>query len=864
MNRFALSFLTFMTMVACVMESSGGSGDGSVQEVLFEVRVSGETRSSVSPYESAVDKLCLVVYRAGCLYDVAVFDEPDKASLVLDVGRTYHVYALANSGAGTPPADEEDFLADFSVEIAGIEDLDDYLPMASGCVSVTVEKDMPEVHVELVRLVSKICFSIEDDALDGLDVESVRLCQSALKVFPYNDFGGLGSKVGSAADVADGDYASVNDVAMLNAGEPAFFYTMENCHGVLLPGNEDPWEKVPERLGIEADLATYIEVGCSFADEAPYVGNVLYRFYLGRDDCSDFNVVRNNDMHVTLCLTEDGMDKVSWKVEADVEMPGVFLDYVYTPAEYLYQYSCIEFPTADADDPVILEVGGETLTIDGMTSERFFNVHSSDGETHAFFFCVPQAPDKVFFNVWHNREPVVVNLSQGAKSQTLTCSPKGVKLVLKAEGESEADIVRVCESGLKPTYAYVYVADEENGSIIDLEDFLVPDEYAEYMGENPDFIIREASVYLDDVYEKQWKESYVSYSMGVLGLDEGEDYIQGFEFYGLKAGEDGDREVPLSLYDDNVFILPKREVSLIVTPAFPAQGYLGEYVNYQFAPGDLHEEELLIGLPGEAAGGDEVSVTVRRVSLGSLSAAAGQELWDSGYDCDVSAFMSSSRMRLLYHAPDPVEYETVPCGAMIAKASVTNPIDKRVIEGYYLFDLVLYLSVGLQVDISGYELHYSFVPFSEWTLPEYSDFWNDALGGMLYVKATDYYGGGSTERRIQVDVPKSKDEHPLSYTLPQSFSDSGQDDVFDEIASCLLPLKGTLMDFSFYSSPNSVADVLEITRNGASSYPSYADFTDGAKGYYRIVRQQDAGNLIGSHGLENNLVEVAFGSFETY
>lgn len=864
MNRFALSFLAFMAMIACVREPSDGSGVGDVQEVAFDVRVSGETRSSVSPHESAVDELCLVVYRAGSLYDVVVFDDPDKASLVLDVGRTYHVYALANAGAVTPPADEEDFLADFSVEIEGIGDMDDYLPMTSGCVSVTVEKAMPDVHIELVRLVSKICFSIEDYALDGLKVESVRLCQSALKVLPYNDFGGLGSKACSTADVADGDYASADDVAMLNAGEPVFFYTMENCQGVLLPGNGDPWEKVPERLGVEADLATYIEVGCSFADGASYVGNVLYRFYLGRDDCSDFNVIRNNDIHVTLCLTEDGMDEISWKVEADVEMPGVFLDYVYTPAEYLFQYSCIELPTAGADDPVILEVGGKTLTIDGVTSDSFFNVYSSDGETHAFFFCVPQAPDKVFFNVWHDREPLVVELSQGAKSQTLTCSPKGVKLILRAEGENEVDVVSVCESGLKPTYAYVYVADEENGSIIDLEDFLVPDEYAEYMGENPDFIIREASVYLDDVYEKQGEESYVSNPMGVFGLDEGEDYIQGFEFYGLKAGEDGVREVPLSLYDDNVFILPKREVSLVVTPAFPAQGYLGEYVNYQFAPGNLHEEELLIGLPGESAGGDEVSVAVRRVSLGSLSAVADRELWDSGYDCDVSAFMSSSRMRLLYHVPDPVEYEMIPCGAMIAKASVRNPINERVIEGYYLFDLVLYLSVGLQVDISGYELHYSFVPFTEWTLPEYADFWNDVLGGMLYVKATDYYGGGSTERRIQVDVPKSPDEHPLSYTLPQSFSESGQDDVFDEITSCLLPLKGALMDFSFYSSSTSVADVLEITRSGASSYPSYAGFADGAKGYYRVVRQQDAGNLIGSHGLENNLVEVAFGSFETY
>lgn len=863
MRRVSTFCMALLAMCGCARELCGPETGGGVQEVSFDVCVHDGTRSIISPDESALDDLCLVIYREGSLWDTRYFDDVSDVSLVLDAGRTYDVYALANVGDVTAVQSEKDFLTDFCLTIDGVEDLDEHLPMASKCIPVTVIAGMPSVRMELVRLASKIRFTVSNDALKGLRVESVRLCQSALKVFPFNGFGGVGSKVAAFAETADGDYASADDLEVLNAGGTVCFYTLENCQGVLLPGNLDPWLKVPESLGNEAGLATYIEVGCRFDDTASYDGTVLYRFYLGRDDCSDFNVVRNSDMKITLCLTEEGMERVSWKVEADVEMPDVSLDYVWQSAEYIFQYSSLEFPTASSDGPVILEVCGEKISVTGERQEKLFNVKDSDGNTIGFFAIVPQAPHKVFYNIWHDKEALEIALTRGAVSETLYCRPKGVKLVLCADGETEADVVVVNESGLIPVDAYVYLADEDDGTILELEDFFMPEDYAEYVGEDPDYQIREAMVCLDDMSGE--RNAYEVSDLDVCGLDEGDDYLQGFRFYGLDAGGTVPKKISLSLYDENVFCLPEiSEVSLIIRPAFPSQGHLGEFVNYQFAPGNMRRDELRIGLPAASAGGDGVSVNLRRVALDDLSTVPDQTLWESGEDCDVSVTMSSDFMRLRFNEPELSDYKVLPCGAMMAEASVVNPISGRLIEGFYTFDLVLYLSVGIQVDVSGYELAYSFVPFTEWSLPEYSDFWNDAIGGMLYVKARDYYGGGSVERRVQVDVPKSAGEHPLVYTLPQHFSPVGQDAVFDEIVSCLLPLKNTVMDFSFYYSSSRTVDALEITRGSASAYTMYQDYADGAKGYYHIVRQCDAGNLVEKFGLENHMVEVAYGSFEAY
>ena len=99
------------------------------------------------------------------------------------------------------------------------------------------------------------------------------------------------------------------------------FYALENRQGVLLPDNDDPWNKTPLSLDEKADLCTYLEVNCRLDGSGLCVGDVVYRLYLGQDNCTDFNIYRNSVLEVSLYLTVDGMkEAISWRVTSDYSL----------------------------------------------------------------------------------------------------------------------------------------------------------------------------------------------------------------------------------------------------------------------------------------------------------------------------------------------------------------------------------------------------------------------------------------------------------------------------------------------------------------------------------------------------------------
>ena len=97
------------------------------------------------------------------------------------------------------------------------------------------------------------------------------------------------------------------------------FYVPENVQGNLLPENDDPFGKVYEEISdiggqSYSDLCTYLEFNARRENTQGYSGDVMYRYYLGADNTSDFSLVRNKRYDVTLDFTEDGFFAESWKV----------------------------------------------------------------------------------------------------------------------------------------------------------------------------------------------------------------------------------------------------------------------------------------------------------------------------------------------------------------------------------------------------------------------------------------------------------------------------------------------------------------------------------------------------------------------
>ena len=291
-------------------------------EFVISTTDTTETRSSITVSDTKVADINIYAYYDGML-EASVYEKsPQTVSLSLMNGRTYNLYALSNMGEIEGPVNEDELIAmDYSIE--AISDMFSGLPMSWSQKDFTVSGSAPKASVTLMRLVSRIRFSIDKSALDGLSVTSVQLKQGALRATPFIS----GSKAASSSEVGDGDYATSSDITSLNSGNTVTFYALENCQGVLLPNNKEASSKVPEEIADKSALCTYLEMTASFSGKYEGVDvssdNVKYRFYLGEDNCTDFNVIRNKDVKINLKVTEDRIFDESWRVSYGEDLPNI-------------------------------------------------------------------------------------------------------------------------------------------------------------------------------------------------------------------------------------------------------------------------------------------------------------------------------------------------------------------------------------------------------------------------------------------------------------------------------------------------------------------------------------------------------------
>lgn len=366
--------------------------------VRFDLRGQNITKSVIAPDEDAIANLNLYAFCDGKLMSQEYFESEDRLEMKLLYGQRYNLYALANMGRVDAPVDEKDFVNSCAYRIEEHCDIGQFLPMSWDCVGFCVDSWADRVMVDLERLVAKVVFSIEKSALKGLEVNSVRLCQSASVVWPFKWEDG--SFVTSADEVLDGDHASVSDLEILNAGEQVTFYVMENCHGELLDGNDDPWAKVPDNIADKSSLCTYLEVDCTFREGYFYSGDVTYRMYLGTDGLSNFDVRRNSQLNVSLFLTDDALKEVSWRVEADVSVNGGYangwqseglhsMDDLYVGERFVYTLALKDEVLEHVNQDIaslrlcILDDDGEISENQLFEYERF--VHVEDVGDHRRF-----------------------------------------------------------------------------------------------------------------------------------------------------------------------------------------------------------------------------------------------------------------------------------------------------------------------------------------------------------------------------------------------------------------------------------------------------------------------------------------------
>ena len=299
-----------------------GYGEYEKITVTFRTYVSdtfsdGTDLLSTKVSESEAEDIMISVYCDGSLVETLDLQDSRDGEMELDAGRYYSYYATANIARVTIP-ESESSMKSSRVNVTPMEPSGG-IPMATSG-GFTVTGDGTDIQVIFKRLYSKILFSVDFDDVPGMEITSARIRQAATSVSLFTE--------SAADDVADGDAASSADIRDLNDGEAITFYLPENCQGVLLPSNDDSWDKIPDNISGEADICSYIEAECEFDGSGDLFGNVTYRFYLGQDAVSDFNVIRNTENSVTLKLSRDALTTPSWQVEPDVyaDVPLFVLD----------------------------------------------------------------------------------------------------------------------------------------------------------------------------------------------------------------------------------------------------------------------------------------------------------------------------------------------------------------------------------------------------------------------------------------------------------------------------------------------------------------------------------------------------------
>lgn len=253
------------------------------------------TRSSWAGDPDRVDTFVLMAYREGCLEACIRARAGASVSIDLFKGKTYQIYALANVADFVPPQRESE-METLSLPVEDFQQRS-FLPMACRVDAWIPRFEGQALILSFERLFARLRVHVDKGALGLLHVGSLRLRQVASSVRPF-----------AAADAdfsfLDGDAASDADLQRLNAGDNLILYVPQNRQGSLLPGNDDPFLRVPDSLGEKAGQCTYLELSASQDGETLLSGGALCRVYLGLNATDNFDVPGNTSLDLTLFLTD--------------------------------------------------------------------------------------------------------------------------------------------------------------------------------------------------------------------------------------------------------------------------------------------------------------------------------------------------------------------------------------------------------------------------------------------------------------------------------------------------------------------------------------------------------------------------------
>lgn len=841
MRRFCLRawWLVFLLVPAgCAVDEMRQSSEGELY-VRFNVSVPGnDVKSSLTVVENLVNDVNLFAYYDGILDNALYSDDlSQELGMVLGADKTYNVYALANVGEITAPVSEDD-LPELRCTLASVGDFETKgLPLAAQ-VELSMAQVAGSVDIPLVRLTAKVNFIFEtEEGLNGVTVTSVRIMQSAMDVAPF-------APASAARAVADGDYASQEDLEAINSGSPASFYVLENCQGVLLEGNTDQWQKVPDNIAEKADLCTYIEVGAEFDSDSGITGSAIYRFFLGQDNTTDFNVLRNVESTVTLKVTEDGLGYESWRIDNSEVVYGDIV-YVLNAPVYAGQWGTITFPEATEEHPVTVTWGGSSITIPSSSSGHLGDI-------------IDDGPDLVVYLPSTSKNTLYT--CQGSKTMKLSVAqykrslelPVAVNDTIYWAAYSDALGGFLDDTGIEilddgaDLELRMYLRGPD-GTLLSPYKFAAPEAVRAYLATKRGCPEVKSPMYwyfdLDALVQSTSAGDCKYDNNNKTALDDNgdEEYLFVLNLYGYKLSGEGAAEGTLRCtqnYGSCVTDYP-----LKIYPSFPNQRHLGETTNYVLAlDSDLNSvttstftvfedykgtqnANWYIGRGSEYSDGDNEK------DIDVVASDVGKAL--------VSAKVNGRNITLTYSTPASIgQYPYLAGGTYHIRGEVYNSHSDETVIGDYSVNIILYMVVGAEVDLYLDEqtykdgntiMDFTYLPvvsrLDAADEEEFRDLWGTTCQWCyVYPEWLSYYRTLGTS--VLTDVV------PLEEI--GSFYDGDYDDIYDKVskyANSVLESNGR--DFEFYEYKTG-STATEMTLRSSEVYLELHRLQDVVDGCYLI------------------------------
>lgn len=248
-----------------------------------------------------------VMNNQGHIYTHSFTRNRSSVSLDIPLGVSCTVYAVVNAGQSLPLATVKE-LEDLSVTFQqGSASM-----LMSGTYGPFETSDGAHIPIPLKRAHAKIVIKGDYSGLNenvSIDVKSVHLKNVPGSMYLFRE-----NCIENVSGSVDGGGVYAPSVADISSG--ISFYQFENLQGTLLPGNTDQKLKVWPSNSPYAYRCSYVEMETLYRSPQKE-GTVLYRFYLGRDMTTNYDVERNSQYTISVCFKGNGgVDENTWRVDA--------------------------------------------------------------------------------------------------------------------------------------------------------------------------------------------------------------------------------------------------------------------------------------------------------------------------------------------------------------------------------------------------------------------------------------------------------------------------------------------------------------------------------------------------------------------